>query len=190
MATKIMIIRHGEKPSDDGSIRGVDQHGGHDPNELSVRGWQRASGLVRLFAPPNEAFSNHALATPEHIFACAPNDHAKSVRSVHTVQTLADFLNRSVDQTMQKSDQDKLAKAAMSAQGPVLIAWEHDAIPDIVAAISGEDHLCPKKWPDSRFDVVWVLDKNGSEWSFSQVAQMVLPGDRAELIEFVKGGKP
>ena len=190
MASKIMIIRHGEKPSDDGHIRGVDQHGSHDSSELNVRGWQRAGALVRLFAPPNGAISNHALATPQHIFACGPNDHTKSVRSVHTVQTLAEFLNRSVDQTIQKGDEKKLAKAASSAQGPVLIAWEHDAIPDIVAAISDEDHLCPKKWPDSRFDVVWVLDKNGSGWSFSQVAQMVLPGDRAELIEFVKGGKP
>ena len=74
MATKIMIIRHGEKPSDDGSIHGVDPHGGHDPDELIVRGWQRAGALVRLFAPPNGAFSDHALATPENIFACGPND--------------------------------------------------------------------------------------------------------------------
>jgi broad specificity phosphatase PhoE len=190
MASRIMIIRHGEKPSDDGSIHGVDQHGSHDPTELSVRGWQRAGALVRLFAPLNGAISNQALATPEHIFACGPKDHAPSVRSVHTVQTLAEFLNRSVDQSMQKGDEKKLAKAAISAQGPVLIAWEHDVIPDIVAAISGEDQLCPRKWPDSRFDVVWVLDKNGSGWSFSQAAQMALPGDRAEVIEFVKGGKP
>src|SRR5690348_6350438 len=117
MATKIMLIRHGEKPSDDGSIRGVDQNGDHDPNELSVRGWQRAGGLVRLFAPWNEAFSNHALATPENIFACGPNDHAKSVRSVRTVQTLAEFLNGNVDQTIQKGEEKKLAKAAISAQG-------------------------------------------------------------------------
>jgi hypothetical protein len=72
----------------------------------------------------------------------------------------------------------------------VLIALEHDAIPDIVSAVSGQDHLCPKKWPDSRFDMVWVLDKDGSGWSLSQVAQMVLPGDGAELIEFAKGAKP
>jgi len=190
MATKIMIIRHGEKPSDDGSIRGVDQHGGHDPDELIVRGWQRAGALVRLFAPPKGAFSDHALATPKNIFACGPNDHAKSVRSVHTVQTLAQFLNKNVDQTAQKGEEKKLAKAAISVQGPVLIAWEHEAIPDIVAAISDQDHLCPKKWPDSRFDVVWVLDKSASGWSFAQAPQMVLPGDRAELIDFVKAGKP
>jgi hypothetical protein len=190
MATKIMIIRHGEKPSDDGFIHGVDQHGNHDPNELSVRGWQRAGALVRLFASPDASVSNHALATPQNIFACGPSDHAKSVRSVHTVQTLAEFLNRSVDQTVQRGHEQKLAKAAVSTPGPVLIAWEHDAIPDIVAAITGEDHLCPSKWPDSRFDVVWVLDQSESAWTFLQVAQMVLPGDRAEPIAFVKRGKP
>ncbi len=190
MAAKIMIIRHGEKPSDDGSIHGVDQNGGHDSDELSVRGWQRAGALVHVFAPPNGAFSNPALARPEHIFACGPNDHAKSVRSVHTVQTLAQFLNRNVDQSIQKGDEKKLAAAAIAAPGPVLIAWEHDAISDIVADISGQDHLSPRKWPDSRFDVVWILDKIDNGWTFSQAPQMALPGDRADLIEFVKGGKP
>ena len=30
MATKIMIIRHGEKPSTNGSVHGVDENGSHD----------------------------------------------------------------------------------------------------------------------------------------------------------------
>ena len=35
----IMIIRHAEKPSEDGSIHGVDVTGQANSEELSVRGW-------------------------------------------------------------------------------------------------------------------------------------------------------
>ena len=191
MATKIMIIRHGEKPSDNGSVHGVDESGAHDPDELSVRGWQRAGALVRFFAPPNGTFSHPALATPTSIFAPLPSGHVKSVRSQHTVQPLARYLNRTVDLHHEKGDEDKLAQTATATQGVVLIAWEHQAIPDIAAAIVGHDHACPKKWPDSRFDMVWILDqKTGSGWALTQVPQLVLPGDVGDVIPATKTGAP
>jgi hypothetical protein len=37
-ASKIMVIRHAEKPSDDGTITGVAQNGDQNPEELIVRG--------------------------------------------------------------------------------------------------------------------------------------------------------
>lgn len=45
-ATKIMLIRHAEKPRDDGSVRGVAADGRQDPEELVVRGWQRSGALA------------------------------------------------------------------------------------------------------------------------------------------------
>ena len=36
-ATKIMLVRHGEKP--EGDIKGVAVDGKHDDEELVVRGW-------------------------------------------------------------------------------------------------------------------------------------------------------
>ena len=62
-ATKIMIIRHAERPPDDGLIHGVNMSGTKDPEELTVRGWQRAGALVRFFAPANGHFVNAQLAT-------------------------------------------------------------------------------------------------------------------------------
>src|SRR3954469_20913317 len=112
MATKIMLVRHAEKPSDNGSVRGVDENGSRDPNELTVRGWQRAGALVRFFAPPNGGFSHPALATPETIFACAPNGHEEGSRSVHTVEPLAKFLNKTVNLSFVKGAEDKLVRAA------------------------------------------------------------------------------
>jgi hypothetical protein len=51
VATKIMRMRHAAKPSEDGSVVRVDEFGHPSKDELSVRGWQRAGALVRLFAP-------------------------------------------------------------------------------------------------------------------------------------------
>jgi hypothetical protein len=183
MAKKVMIIRHAEKPSDDDSIRGVTENGAHDPDELSVRGWQRAGALIRFFAPANGVYAHPALATPDAIFACAANDHAKSVRSEHTVRPLAQFLNKTID-LHKKGAEDKLVQAVIATQGVVLIAWEHNVIPDIAAGIVGNNHTCPTKWPDSRFDVVWVLDHQAaSGWMLTQVPQLVLPDDRGDVIE-------
>jgi broad specificity phosphatase PhoE len=192
MATKVMIIRHGEKPNDNGSIHGVNEKGDHDPDELSVRGWRRAGALVRFFAPPQGVFSHAALATPAIIFASAAHGHITSLRSEHTVLPLAQFLNIAVDLHYQRGDEKKLVEAVMGAKGVVLIAWEHEAIPDIAAGIAGNDHTYPKKWPDARFDLVWVLDPKAgsSNWTLTQIPQLALPGDRSDTIELVKAGKP
>ena len=74
----VMIIRHGEKPSADGTIAGVTTDGDADPNELSVRGWQRAGALVRFFAPIAGAPLRPGIATPAHVFAQRPVDHARA----------------------------------------------------------------------------------------------------------------
>ena len=46
-------------------------------------------------------------------------------------------------------------------------------------AIAGKLPTCPVHWPDERFDMVWILERKDahSGWSFSQVAQRLLPGD-------------
>ena len=52
-ATKIMIIRHAEKPTTTPPppLNGVTITGKQDKDSLIPRGWQRAGALVTLFAP-------------------------------------------------------------------------------------------------------------------------------------------
>jgi hypothetical protein len=183
-AAKIMIVRHAEKPSDDATIRGVDAAGNDNPEELIVRGWQRSGALARLFAPRDGRFVDPRLATPKTIFASKVGKHSASLRPQHTVLELATLLGLQLSLGHDKSDLKSLATDAVAAQGPVLIAWEHQDIPDIVNLITGNSTICPQKWPGGRFDLVWVLDRAGSSdpWSLTQVPQLLLSGDSATPI--------
>lgn len=57
-ATKIMVIRHAEKPGNYNGVRysGVNNlgtvAGDNGMKHLVTLGWERAGALVRLFAPP------------------------------------------------------------------------------------------------------------------------------------------
>jgi len=172
-----MLIRHAEKP--DGDVSGVDAKGNQDAKELVVRGWQRSGALVRLFAPRNGQPVDAKLAQPKTIFASAVGKHSNSLRPQHTVLELASDLGLKLDLRFEKDDIAGLAAAAPAADGPVLIAWEHEFIPQIINAIVGDNTTCPQKWHGDRFDLVWVLDRKtaGGSWDFAQVPQLLLSGD-------------
>jgi hypothetical protein len=130
-AARIMIVRHAEKPSDDGTILGVDATGGQNPEELIVRGRQRSGALVHQFAPRNGAFVDPHLATPKTIFASEVAKHSESLRPRHTVLELATVLGLTVSFGRVKDDLEGLVDDALEAVDPVLIAWEHQDIPDM-----------------------------------------------------------
>ena len=132
-ANKIMLIRHAEKPSDDNAVKGVSVDGALNPEELVVRGWQRSGDLVRYFAPLNGTFVDRRLVTPHVIFASSVGKHSNSLRPQHTVLELATVLNLTLVLSHPKGDEAALVADALAANGPVLIAWEHEAIPDIAA---------------------------------------------------------
>ncbi len=180
--SKIMIIRPAEKPS--GKTHGVTAAGEQNAEELIVRGWQRSGALVRFFKPRGGKFTEPRLAEPKTIFASAAGPQSKSLRPQHTVLALSAKLKLQPDLSFTKGDESELVKAALGADGPVLIAWEHEVIPKIVNAIVGDDTTCPQKWPDKRFDLVWVLDrrKSAKGWRFTQVPQLLLAGDSKEPI--------
>jgi hypothetical protein len=89
-----------------------------------------------------------------------------------------------VDFSHPKGEEAVLARAALGAKGPVLIAWEHEGIPDIVAALGPASPAPPASWPGSRFDMVWVFDRdtNSGTWTFTQVPQLLLSKDSKDPI--------
>jgi hypothetical protein len=189
MADKIMVVRHAEKPDKADDVSGVDPEGDKSKNDLSPRGWQRSGALVRFFNPLDGRFTSPELAKPNAIFAAAPWKHIKSERSIHTVEALAQSLKLKVNLDFTKGDEKKVVDAANSTRGVVLIGWEHNAIIDLANLIVGDAKTCPQKWPDDRFDLVWIFDKKpvadlraASAWKFTQVTQQVLPGDSPKPI--------
>lgn len=184
MANKIMIIRHAEKPDKRDSIRGVSPRGKSSKNELSPRGWQRSGALVRFFNPLNGKFAHPALAKPGAIFASAPSGHVKSKRPEHTVLAVAQSLGKRVNKRYSKGEEDRLLKDALRSRNTVLIAWEHSAIIDLANLILGDDKSSPQKWPDSRFDLIWVFDQqsHSGKWKFTQIPQRLLPGDKSRTL--------
>jgi hypothetical protein len=49
----------------------------------------------------------------------------------------------------------------------------------LAAALTGQPTLTPDTWPDDRFDVVWVLERDADQapFQFREVFQRVLAGD-------------
>jgi broad specificity phosphatase PhoE len=177
--TKIMVIRHAEKPSGE---PGLMPDGTKNPEALTATGWRRANALVGLFVPPTGRFTDPHLATPQTIFASGIGHPSNSLRPQRTVTPLATKLNVPIKKHL-KGDEAGLVHDVTVVDGVVLIAWEHEAIPDIAnLLIRGSRHGLPSQWPGHRFDLVWVFTDASETWSFAQVPQLLLPGDSADPI--------
>src|SRR5579859_4416990 len=162
-ASSIMIIRHAEEPDDAGTDLGVDRHGMQNSHELSVRGWQRAGALVRFFNPLTDV---GPVQKPGAIFATAITAQSKSLRPQGTVAPLGEDLAIDVDNRFTEGQEAELAEAVMAAAECVLICWHHGHIPAIVAALGTVAPSPPQKWPGARYDLVWMLTREDSDWHF------------------------
>ena len=179
--SQILIVRHGEKPALIGAPHGVDINGDPHPHSLIVRGWQRAGALVAFFTQPRDA----AVKIPTSVFS--PPSHGTDGdhgRPFETIVAVAERIGVEPNTNFTLDEESQLAAAVLATGGVVLIGWEHKRIPAIANALLGDRTTVPQAWPDDRFDVVWILDLD-AEWGtyrFSQAAQLLLAGDRAEPI--------
>ncbi len=175
-STRIMVIRHAEKPDPGSGIRGVTPMGREDPDSLSVRGWQRAGALIAWFGASHDA-QRPDISRPAFLFAPAPTPQAPSLRSGQTLAPLAACLGLPVATPFEKGEEQALALALRGLPGPALVAWEHKAIPGLANALTGGDVATPRAWPDDRFDMVWVFEGEAGRLRFSQVPQLLMDGD-------------
>jgi len=208
-ATRIMIIRHAERPGtyDGTQYFGVnptgDIAGKNGSKHLIATGWQRAGALVTLFAPPWGP--KPGLDTPAYLFASNPesdssdaDDAGPSQRPYETLTPLAAKLGLTIDTHDKKSHYDKMVEKALSREGVVLIAWQHedialqtedkkDGISQVILTQTqtpdGKFNI-PQTWPSgpqgARYDLVFVFDRpagTGPIENFSLIAQMLLAGD-------------
>jgi hypothetical protein len=160
---------------------GVSVTGHEDRRSLTVRGWQRAGALIALFRPGQTRCSD-LLLTPTAIYASKPTP--SSVRPLQTVEPLARTLSINVDVSYGHEEEGLLAAAASANTGIVLISWKRDGLPMLGHILAGNTTTCPQVWPEDRFDLIWVFDRphEAVPWTFAQVPQLLLRGDRAEPI--------
>jgi hypothetical protein len=180
---KIMLIRHSERPSADKTFRGVNLAGRKDKETLTVRGWQRAGALARYFAPRDGHFTDKALARPAVLFACKAGPRAPSLRPQHTLLPLSELLtNAELNCDFYEGEEEALARKVLAGPGPALIAWKHLTMHVIANLILGDTSTAPQYWPFERYDLVWVFDRAGGAYKFTQVPQLLLAGDRPDVV--------
>jgi hypothetical protein len=170
MAACVILLRHAEKASDDGRVKGVDARGAPDTNDLCVRGWQRAGALARFFAP-----GGGDLGVPQALFAGAPTEEHPSRRSISTLAPLAERLGLPLNMRLRRGQEAELAAAATGCDGPVLVAWDHRHLPALARAFTRAS--VPPQWPEGCFDRFWILTREGADWRFEQRPQRLLGGD-------------
>ncbi|HVN90687.1 MAG TPA: histidine phosphatase family protein [Candidatus Binataceae bacterium] len=187
----IMIIRHAEKPNDE--VKGIDDGGAQDKESLTPRGWARAGALACLFAPAG-SMKVGDLPVPSRIYSSARQRHdkvngerigSKSYRPTQTVAFVAEKLGLEPIMKFTAGQEGDLADVLKALSGATLVSWQHERILEIAKGILGQlPPEVPQKWPDKRFDVVWVFEKEngGKSWKFRQVCQLLLPGDSSKPI--------
>jgi hypothetical protein len=169
----IFIIRHAEKPPE--GMKGIDAAGELNEHSLIPIGKQRAEALTTLFTGDHAWFHEPT----ELIVAAHDGDEPEhNYRPYQTLVPLAERIKRSIAPT--KEDDETLAeRLSKAAGGMTLISWAHEDIPALAKKIPTPDAKIPRCWPDDRFDLVWVFERTGrGKFAFSQVPQMLLPGDR------------
>lgn len=178
-ATKIMLIRHAEKPPGSPPPHGVTEEGEREDESLTVRGWQRAGALAALLAPSDNSFPDPALAEPQLIYASKPTRRNGSRRSLETVEPLAAKLAIRVNTNFERDEHAEMLEEVFLCPGAVLVCWQHDFLPKIANHILGDRTTAPQDWPEDRYDVVWVFDRDAAagRYAFQQVPQCLLMGD-------------
>jgi hypothetical protein len=184
-ATKIMVMRHAEKPAKDGAPYGVTLDGERHKESLQPRGWQRAGALANLFAPMNGHIQHGSLAKPEFLYASKPLRRKGSRRPIETITPLAEKLAIRINSHYERSDVEGVLEDVFSCRGVVLMCWQREYIPQIAAHILGTERGVPGLWPEDRFDVIWVfdLDPRSNVYKFRQIPQRLLMGDWATPIK-------
>jgi hypothetical protein len=184
-ATRIMLLRHAEKPAKDSAPFGVTRKGQRSKEALTVRGWQRAGALANLFAPTNGNLQHSALATPQFLYASKPLLRKGSRRSLQTLLPLSEKLAIKINSDYQRSEFETMMADAFSRRGVVLICWQREYIPAIASLILGRKNVAPLDWPEDRYDMIWVfsLNRSSSRYGFRQVPQELLSGDLTRPIK-------
>jgi hypothetical protein len=100
---------------------------------------------------------------------------------MHTAEATAKRLKLEVVDSHTHGNEEDLVKEVLSRPEPALIVWHHGTMTKLAEHFPIVNiHEVPKHWPDDRFDLIWVLERQaGAElkYRFAIVPQMLLADD-------------
>jgi hypothetical protein len=167
--SKVLIIRHGEKPGNPG----VDAP--DDGADLSTKGYERA-GALAPFVPAT-------FGKPDYLFATKASHHSN--RPVETITPLATALElRIYDEYADNEFVQLAAKLTSDSKYDgklLLICWHHGTIPELTTSLGGMPPAT--HWPSASFDRVWVIDyarQSDDPIPVQDLPQRLLFGDTSE----------
>lgn len=154
-ATKIIVLRHAEKPIDP-----------HD-QRLAHRGYKRAEYLAD-YIPKN-------FGRPDYIFATEPTK--SSFRPFLTVQPLWDavkdsMMDVSVDDEAALHLGAKLRAGDLNTGKNVVVCWHHGKIPELLKGLGASKHDYPAIWPENDFSTIYVVTFEKDETVLSKYQQL------------------
>ena len=100
---------------------------------------------------------------------------------MHTANPTADRLKVKIEDSHTHGDEEDMVAEVLGRPESTLIVWHHGTLAKLVRhfpVVNSDD--IPKKWPDDRFDLIWVLVRQpGAEpqYRFVAVPQMLLADD-------------
>jgi hypothetical protein len=157
----VFFIRHGEKPYPDNK-------------ELSPRGAQRATGLVKHFAAlaKKMGIKIGSVCAQRSAFEEKGRKGPTSKRPVDTVVPLAKALKLPGVTKYWPEDYPAMVRDIMAGGKAAVICWEHDALTEVAKAFGVK-----LVWPEGRYDVTYVLTWANGKPKLTTTFQNLLPGD-------------
>lgn len=154
----IILFRHAEKPNNPANPH------------LSKVGVAHAQRLVAYITTNPDMVKYGA---PVAIFATHPTKDLDGQRTSETVTPLAAALKLPVQTPYVGKDFAKLAKKIRAnpayAGKTILICWNHEVIPQLVAALGVTPQ--PPKWKGADFGTVYIISYDGGKATLAQVSQ-------------------
>lgn len=168
-ARVVMVIRHGEKPAD------------KNDHTLNSVGRARAEALAGLFSPSSGVL-RAGLYRPDRLIASKGT--TASMRPLRTLQPLQLRTGLPMNTRYDFEAQEAEVGGWLAQRLDVtLVCGEHSALVAVCKALGKVTPKLPKAWDDKRFDVVWVFTSDdGANWTFTQVPELLLAGDKAKGI--------
>jgi hypothetical protein len=161
----VFIIRHGEKPLGDDKV-----------SDLAPAGFKRADALPSLFLQQPGSSRLPRLPRPSYLFATDTSKHSN--RPIETITPLSQALHLALNHDYADREAPTLAKEVLSgkyAGKVVLICWHHGEIPHLAQSFGVTD--APKKWDDTVYDKIWMIEWMDGKPQFSVLPENLLPGD-------------